>query len=76
MAPYNLVKCRKEVKEGRASGSLIFPYKKDLLFIQIFQNILLQALPGDPEHSNCCNYSNQIWCERSLLRLTHRNSSR
>lgn len=76
MAPYNLIKSRKEVNGGGASGSLNFLYKKDMLFTEMFQNIFIQAPPGDPEHNNCCNYSNQIWCERSLLCLTHSSSSR
>lgn len=42
----------------------------------MFQNILIEAPPGASEHNNFCNYSNQIWCERSPLCVTHRSSSR
>lgn len=66
----------KEVKGGGVSDSLNFSRKKDMLFTQMFQNIFIQAPPGDPGHNNCCNYSNLIRCERSLLCLAHSSSSR
>lgn len=62
--------------QWRSSWKKNLPYKNDMLFTQMFQSILAQAPPGGSEHNNCCNYSNQIWCERSPLCVTHRGSSR
>lgn len=44
MAPHNLIKSRKEIKGGRASGILNFPCEKDTLFTQIFQTIFKHLL--------------------------------
>lgn len=63
-------------RQWRSSWKKNLPYKKDMLFTQMFHNLLAQAPPGGSEHNNCCNYSNQIWCERSPLCVTHRSSSR